>query len=105
MNHEIRIKSTGEIYGWLTTNSPMSHYGCPALRLAEPFDDPDRTTDYGPADLVTHGEAAETFGPEPAAETIVRWVEGQREALSDEAVGAAKRFCAQWPTGPQVVNK
>jgi hypothetical protein len=102
MEHEIRIKSTREIYGWLTTNSPMSNYGIPVFRLAQEFDDPDRRTDYGPTDLIMHGEAAETFGPEPAAETIARWVEGQREALPDEVVDAARRFCAQWPEGPQI---
>lgn len=103
-SYEIRIKTTGDVMAYLTTDSPMSHYGIPALRFAPGFDDPNRSCDYGPADLVTHGEAAEAFGPEPAAEFIVRWVNGQRDNLTAEAIDAAKRFLAQWPDGPQIAE-
>jgi hypothetical protein len=102
--YEIKIRTTGEVIAWLTTDSPMSHYGIPALRFAPGFDDPGRSQDYGPVDLITHGEAAETFGPETAAEFVKRWIDGQRDMLPAEAIDAAKRFLAQWPEGPQIAE-
>lgn len=88
--------------GWLTTDSPMSHYGIPVLRFADEFDDQNRTNDYGPADMIEHGDAVDTFGPETSAEFICRWVDGQCDTLSSSAVAAAKLFLRQWPDGPQI---
>ena len=74
----------------LTTQSPASHYGVPALRLEG--DGLDGLPDFGPADTLPSGITA--------AELVVRatgdgvWTIGDLEA--------AQNFCAQCPTGPQV---
>jgi hypothetical protein len=72
----------------LTTDSPASHYGCPALRIeAEGMDD---LPDLGPADVLPSGLTA--------AELVCR----QADCLSEAGRKAAKKFLAQWPDGPQL---
>lgn len=72
----------------LTTDSPASHYGSPALR-----DEHDTVTpDYGPADLLPTDESA--------AALVMRWA--TRPHRTKEERDAARLFLAQWPDGPQL---
>jgi len=78
----------------LTTDSPMSHYGIPVLRIeAEDVDG-----DFGPADLIgdlDHPERIIT-----AASIVAGWAKtGKR---TKEEIEAAGLFLSQWPDGPQL---
>ena len=78
----------------LTTDSPGSHYGIPVLRIeAEDVDG-----DFGPADVVVKKPPFIT-----AADVVCGWAY-DRDRTHDE-VEAARRFCAQWPDGPQVPDE
>ena len=81
----------------LTTNSPASHYGIPALRI----EGDDRKHDLGPRDIVSQ-DAATTFGGNEgtAAAVVANWANSR--AISQKEREAARLFCAQWPDGPQV---
>lgn len=99
MGMELEIRMGGELVGWMTTYSPMSHYGTPVLRLSDKFDDPLRKADYGPADQIG-GRLAERFGNRTAADFLCRFVENCDPA--DDVANAIKAFLAQWPDGPQI---
>jgi len=75
----------------LTTDSPMSHYGVPVLRIeAEDVDG-----DFGPADLI--GEVPNLVS---AASIVAGWARsGER---TREEIEAARLFLSQWPDGPQL---
>lgn len=79
----------------LTTESTMSHYGIPVLRI--------NGVDYGPRDIVAqYTELLEDGAPTKdmtAAEFVcVNCLPAHCFALQIEA---AEAFCAQWPEGPQ----
>ena len=78
----------------LTTGSPMSHYGCPVLRIEAE----DVSGDFGPADLI---DATSIGGSLMAAAGIVAGWASDPERTEAE-IGAARMYCAQWPDGPQV---
>lgn len=96
----------------LTTESTVSHYGLPVLRMRGKSDRcefPVGTPDMGPSDFLPTGIRA--------AEFVRRWAQQIGEDFSEEegaenasnmlpcdADGheAAHRFLAQWPEGPQV---
>jgi len=78
----------------LTTESSLSHYGIPVLRIeAEDVDG-----DFGPADLIgdlDHPERIMT-----AASIIAGWAKtGKR---TKEEIETAGLFLSQWPEGPQL---
>ncbi len=70
----------------LTTEHAASSYGKPVLVRSDSGDA------FGPADLIN----VYHWGPQPAANVVVRLVKHK-----PDAVDAAKRFCSQWPDGPQ----
>lgn len=70
----------------LTTDSPLSHYGAPVLRIEA--DDIDG--DFGPRDIIDG---------RPAAYAVAGWaIQAER---TPEEIEAAKKFLSQWPEGPQ----
>jgi hypothetical protein len=79
---------------YLTWGSPMSHYGCPVLRI----DAEDVDGDFGPADLIDASSIGR--GVFPAANIVAGWV--AKVGRTPEEVEAARKFLAQWPEGPQV---
>jgi len=88
----------------LTTDSPMSHDGIPALRIED-----DTPTDYGPANVVNVTQAGR---PVRAADIVMDWhryVVARRDSLdADELaqthadIAAASSYLRQWPDGPQI---
>ena len=78
---QIRIDDAKE----LTTDSAMSSYGIPALRVND-----DSPSDYGSADTLPDGRRA--------AEVVAAF---GRPATGDDRDAAAK-FLRQWPEGPQI---
>jgi len=80
---------------YLTTESPASRDE--ALVLAVRAGDVDG--DFGPADLIYDaGVPAMT-----AAALVEVWASSPDR--SDDEIEAARRFCAQWPEGPQVAGQ
>jgi hypothetical protein len=76
----------------LTTDSSASSYGAPAMRFnSHPgtWRDLDEWPDMGPSDVTPSGITA--------AEVACRAI-GQADS---ETLTAIRRFCAQWPEGPQ----
>lgn len=76
----------------LTTDHPESHYGCPVLIV---YGDP-----YGPSDALPL-TAAESAGVYGAQYVVERASEGD---WGRERLEYMRRYCAQWPAGPQVVE-
>lgn len=78
----------------LTTESPASHYGIPALRYSGCG-----CPDMGPADnLCTHAWGAHAralFGECTAAYTVKRFATAETEEV-------CRHFLQQWPEGPQI---
>lgn len=73
---------------YLTTSSPVSHYGIPILRIeAEDIDG-----DFGPSDIID--------GTMTAADIIVGWA--KRPGRTNDELIAARKFLGQWPEGPQL---
>lgn len=81
----------------LTTDSPASHYGIPALRY-DGCDCPDR----GPAETLCehayHAGVVALFGAQTAAAEVLRVASD----LHRNEYAAAQAFLGQWPDGPQV---
>jgi|GEM_PF-3876776 len=84
----------------LTTDSPASSYGIPALRIEGPgFDD---MPDFGPGGMLPSGITAH--------ELVWSWAEGVSfdgdagtwAPITHEGRAAARAFCAQNPFGPEV---
>lgn len=73
----------------MTTDSPLSHYGIPVLRIT----DCPNAGDYGPAETVGAPLVGEP-GISAAAFAIQQIAFGLDEA-------DVRAFCAQWPDGPQ----
>jgi hypothetical protein len=77
----------------LTTDSTMSHYGIPVLRL--------NGNDYGPKDVV--GEYTDLLTEVTSTKTMT----AAEYVCLNSAPGHcfqreyAVKFCAQWPEGPQ----
>ena len=71
----------------LTTNSPASHYGIPALRI-----ETDEGPDLGPSEFLRNGKLA--------AAVVAAWA--TKKCRKPEELEAARRFLRQWPDGPQV---
>lgn len=80
----------------LTTESVASHYGIPVLRIE--IEAAGMIEDYGPADLVQLPDWPQAV---PAAYIVAGWA--MRTDRSADERDAARRYCAQWPDGPQVV--
>lgn len=72
----------------LTTDSPASRYGSPALRDALG----DGLPDYGPADTLPGGDTAATL--------VFSWA--TRPHRTPDEREAARLFLMQWPDGPQL---
>lgn len=88
----------GKVTATLTTDAPGSHYGIPVLRIeGKGVED---WPDLGPADHLPSGLTA--------AQILVLWATRQKPDAgaftepSAEGVADARRFCAQWPAGPQI---
>ena len=92
MKHE--VYATEKMRCVLTTDSPASSYGIPALRVeGEGAED---AMDCGPADMV------EIAGqPVFAAALVALW--GMSKGRTKDEREAAAAFCQQWPDGMQVV--
>jgi hypothetical protein len=75
----------------LTTESPLSRYGIPALRHAN-------RDDLGPADMLEYGGQLW-----PAAKHVQRFAKHHLD--NTELQAAATAFCSQWPDGPQIETK
>lgn len=74
----------------LTTNSSASSYGVPVLRIeGKGLDD---WPDLGPADALPSGHTA--------ARLVVNAMDTGFWTPND--IEAGRKFCAQWPDGPQV---
>lgn len=82
---------------YLTTDSPLSHYGQPVLRATGCL-----CPDMGPADhLCAHIDdpaVVRLFGPRTAAEEVCQ----RGDALPEAEYVVAQAFLAQWPDGPQL---
>lgn len=90
----MKFYATEKMQCLLTTDSPASHYGIPALRIeGEGLED---APDCGPADMV------EIAGqPVFAAALVALW--GMARGRTKDEREAAAAFCRQWPDGMQVV--
>lgn len=77
----------------LTTESPVSHYGIPVLRV---LDEDDNYVDLGPADVMPPG-MEESGG---SARSCSYWVAAHANAGTLD-LEDARSFCRQWPDGPQ----
>lgn len=98
MNHLVlRDAQGGE--AWLTTDSPVSHYGCPVLRISAE----DVLGDFGPADMIDTSGDPERIHPDriiTAADVVVGWA--MKPDRTPEEKAAARKFLRQWPEGPQI---
>lgn len=74
----------------LTTDSPASHYGIPAYRVND-----DSRSDYGPADIVRFDDLFVSAGL-----VVALWA--HLAGRSTAEIVAARKFCSQDPSGPQV---
>lgn len=89
----------------LTTQSPVSRYGIPALR-ATMIDG--TTKDFGPSDRVPGTSPWETEASASAANVVRTAALGLMPYETDVLgmdIGAARKFCAQWPAGPQIPDE
>ena len=71
----------------LTTNSPLSSYGCPVLQI--------NGNDFAPADLIGEPPNLTT-----AAQVVAGWA-SQQERTADE-IRAAIKFLSQWIGSPKI---
>ena len=71
----------------LTTNSPLSSYGCPVLQI--------NGNDFAPADLIGEPPNLTT-----AAQVVAGWA-SQQERTPDE-IRAAIKFLSQWIGSPKI---
>ena len=80
----------------LTTEHPASHYGIPVLLGTNP------EGPFGPADNIVSQAYRDLFGEEyrSAGEMVARNVSHNR--VPADVIDAARRYCSQWPDGPQV---
>jgi len=99
MNAKIYTGPTN-VKGYLTTESPASHYGVPVLRVEGKGTED--WPDLGSADLLGSGITAGQFVVECASGVLPKDVGGRIHPMSEEVREAARRFCAQWPEGPQI---
>lgn len=85
--------------GYLTTDSPQSHYGIPVMRVegAAVADWPD----VGPADVLGAGITAAQIACHYADGTHPDNDGGRYSRPTKAGLAAAKAFCGQWPDGPQ----
>lgn len=88
----ITDKDGGTAY--LTTNSPMSHYGTPVLRIEAN----DAEGDFGPADII--GEVVGGGGIMTAADVVYGWA--IRPERTEAEFKIARSYLSQWPDGPQL---
>jgi hypothetical protein len=93
----------GGVKGYLTTESPASHYGIPALRIEGKgcADLPD----YGPSDVLPSGVTAGAFVAECASGVLPKGFGGTIHPMTTATREAARKFCAQWPEGPQIPSE
>ena len=89
----VNIWKHGRVSAAFTTESPVSHYGIPVLRIKHPAGN----GDFGPGDLLP---ASEDEPPGTGAALVVKI--HQAKPLDGEALTAAKSFLSQWPAGPQI---
>ena len=82
---------------FLTTESAVGTCGVPVLRITAA----DVDGDFGPADVIGDLSRPETLVS--AAEIVAAWA--AKDERSDAETEAARRFCAQWPEGPQVAGQ
>ncbi|HBG38938.1 MULTISPECIES: hypothetical protein [Clostridium] len=75
----------------LTTDSPLSHYGIPVLRIEAD----DINGDFAPADLIGSPPIIIT-----AASVIAGWADNPER--TPEEIAAARKYLSQWPEGPQI---
>jgi hypothetical protein len=91
------IYTYGEIRVTLTTESPVSRYGFPVLRVeGHPATEGD-AVDLGPADCVP---ACEGEAPGTAAALLLCIHE--QSPLVGDVLDGARMFLSQWPDGPQL---
>ena len=93
----------GGVKGYLTTESPASHYGVPALRVeGKGVED---WPDMGPADVLGSGITAAQFVVECASGVLPKGIGGTIHPMDKATRDAARKFCAQWPEGPQIQSE
>jgi hypothetical protein len=83
----LRDPAGGEVY--LTTESALSHYGIPVLRITS--DEIGR--DFGPSDMI--GNLDEPEKPVTAAGLVAGWARSGERTV--EELDAARLFLKQWP--------
>jgi hypothetical protein len=82
-------------HGFLTNESPQSHYGFPVLRIAG--------VDYGPADPLPYPRPAVLRGHNLAwTGAAPVWLVCRFAGPENEYHRAGAAFLAQWPGGPQL---
>jgi hypothetical protein len=84
--HTMTVQLTPSLF--LTDERPESRDGIPVLVTSL-----DAATAYGPADILTMYRLTK-----PAAHFVTTFA----RQLTGADLEAARRFCAQWPDGPQV---
>lgn len=92
----------GGVTASLTTDSPASHYGIPALRIEGPG--VEQWPDLGPADVLPSKMPAAHLVVACALGQLPGGVGGTIHPMSAEVLEAARRFLAQWPEGPQLAE-
>ena len=99
MRAKIYTGSRG-LKAYLTTDSPASNHGVPVLRVEGPG--VEDWPDMGPADILESGVSAAALVCACAAGTLPPWVGGTIHTMNAKTREAARRFCEQWPKGPQI---
>lgn len=88
-----KLTRTEKIESWWTDETCSTRYGIGTIEIGG--------VDHGPADLVPH----DTLGRTVAAWLCdsYSWVDryGRAGSYSKEEIEILRRFCSQWPDGPQ----
>ena len=89
----VNIWKHGRVSVSLTTESSVSHYGIPVLRVKHPAGN----ADCGPADSVPRSADE---APGTAAQLLCTI--HRNKPLTGDTLSAAQSFLSQWPEGPQL---
>jgi hypothetical protein len=73
----------------LTTDSPLSHYGVPVLRIEAD----DINGDFGPADILDSKKGL------TAADVVAGWAIDKDRTLEERNI--AQKYLSQWPDNPK----
>ena len=90
----------GGVKAYFTTESSASHYGVPALRVeGKGVED---WPDFGPSEVLGSGISAGAFVVACASGVLPKGFGGTIHPMCKSTREAARKFCAQWPEGPQI---